>query len=110
MGVPFEIDHIIPLSEQGATSLDNLCLSCPACNRYKTNKQTAIDPVTGQSAALYHPRRQMWSEHFSWNADGLRIIGKTPSGRATIETLHINRPVLVQLRAYWKTLGLHLPE
>lgn len=110
MGIPFEIDHIIPLSEHGATIFDNLCLSCPTCNRYKANKRMAIDVVTGHLAALFHPRKQEWGEHFSWTEGGLRIIGKTPTGRATIETLHINRPVLVQLRGYWKVLGLHPPD
>jgi len=35
MGVTFEIDHVIPRSAGGPTQLDNLCLSCPTCNRHK---------------------------------------------------------------------------
>ncbi len=39
LGVSFEGDHIIPLSAGGETSIDNLCLSSPTCNRHKTTRQ-----------------------------------------------------------------------
>jgi hypothetical protein len=29
-------------------------------------------------------------EHFRWSADGLRIIGLTPVGRATVVTLRLS--------------------
>ncbi|AUX44215.1 uncharacterized protein SOCE26_056790 [Sorangium cellulosum] len=35
MGVTFEIDHVVPRCAGGATTLDNLCLCCPTCNRHK---------------------------------------------------------------------------
>lgn len=54
---PFEVDHIVPVSAEGETTLDNLCLACPTCNRYKATRQSAPDPETGQDAPLYHPRR-----------------------------------------------------
>jgi 5-methylcytosine-specific restriction endonuclease McrA len=38
MGVAFEVDHIIPRSAGGRTQLDNLCLSCPTCNRHKARR------------------------------------------------------------------------
>lgn len=110
MGISFEIDHIVPRSESGATTLANLCLSCPTCNRHKANKQIGVDPSTGDSVPLFHPRKQAWDDHFSWSNDGLRLLGTTPSGRATVHALSINRAVLVQLRSYWKALGLHPPE
>jgi len=31
----FEFEHITPRSAGGETVLENLCLSCPSCNRYK---------------------------------------------------------------------------
>lgn len=34
----FDFDHVIPLSKGGAHSVDNLCLSCPRCNRLKSSK------------------------------------------------------------------------
>lgn len=34
----YHIDHIIPLSRNGKNSIDNLCCSCPYCNRSKKDK------------------------------------------------------------------------
>lgn len=34
----FEFEHIVPLSAGGATAFENLCLSCPMCNRYKSDR------------------------------------------------------------------------
>ena len=43
LGVSFEVDHIIPQSAGGETSIDNLCLSCPTCNRHKAARQFWCD-------------------------------------------------------------------
>ncbi|WNZ24154.1 mitochondrial large ribosomal subunit protein uL30m [Leptolyngbya sp. NK1-12] len=32
-----------------------------------------------------------WSEHFAWSEDTTLIIGLTPIGRATVQTLRLNR-------------------
>ena len=97
----FEIDRIVPVSAGGTTTLDNLCLTCPACNRFKAARQTAIDPDTARVVSLYHPRRDAWSAHFAWSGDRQRILGVTPTGRATAEALRMNRPQLVNLRRIW---------
>jgi hypothetical protein len=109
MGVTFEIDHIIPQSAGGETALENLCLCCPTCNRHKAARLTAFDPDSGQEVPLFHPRRQIWEEHFAWSEDKARVIGLTAVGRATVEALRMNRPQMVMLRRYWVALGLH-PE
>lgn len=31
----FEIEHIVPRSAGSVTAVENLCLACPTCNRYK---------------------------------------------------------------------------
>ncbi|MCX6029064.1 MAG: HNH endonuclease signature motif containing protein [Chloroflexi bacterium] len=105
----FEIDHIVPVSAGSQTTLENLCLSCPACNRFKAARQTAIAPDTGRAVGLYHPRRHEWSMHFMWSDDRLRILGITPTGRATAEALRMNRPQLVNLRRLWAKMGV-FPE
>jgi hypothetical protein len=110
MGVTFEVEHIIPESADGTTSQDNLCLSCPTCNRHKGARLIAQDPISGDDVSLFHPLKQNWDEHFSWSNDGTQIIGLTPTGRATVEALRINRPVIVQLRRYWVALDLHPPD
>lgn len=104
----FEIDHIVPTSAGGATQRNNLCLTCPACNRYKGARQSGPDPETGESAPLYHPRRQEWSEHFAWSTGSLQIEGRTSTGRATVAALHMNRPQALRLRGVWAKIG-YLP-
>ena len=106
----FEFEHIIPRSAGGETTLENLCLSCPSCNRYKTNRQQIVDRVTEQTIPLFHPQLQVWKEHFNWNDDASEIVGITDVGRATIDTLKMNRPQLVRVRKLWVKLGEHPPE
>jgi hypothetical protein len=110
MGVPFEVDHIMPRSAGGRTQLDNLCLSCPTCNRHKARRLSAPDPVSGRAVTLFHPKQDVWPHHFAWSADGAHIIGWTPTGRATVEALRFNRSAIVQLRHYWRMTGVQFGE
>ncbi len=107
MGVIFEIDHIIPLAEGGKTQEENLCLCCPTCNRYKAANIAAIDPLTQKLCSLFHSVLDHWDDHFYWSNDFSLLLGKTETGRATIDLLRMNRPILVELRKYWKELGKH---
>lgn len=109
LGIALEVDHIQPLVAGGKTELDNLCLACPTCNRHKAIRVNAIDPASGQEVPLFHPLRDKWPDHFVWSGDRASVIGLTPTGQATISALQMNRPVIVQVRRYWATLGLHLP-
>ena len=47
-----------------------------------------------------NPRKQRWSDHFRWIADGTKISGRTPSGRATVIALQLNNRVAVTVRRY----------
>jgi hypothetical protein len=58
---------------------------------------------------LYHPRQQRWQEHFAWNEDFTLIVGITPTGRTTVETLKLNREGLVNLRQVLYAMGEHPP-
>lgn len=40
---PFSIEHIIPKSQGGETTLDNLAFSCQGCNNHKYNKIEGYD-------------------------------------------------------------------
>lgn len=104
----FEVDHIVPVSAGGETTLDNLCLACPTCNRHKSARQSVSDPETDQVVLLYHPRQQKWSTHFAWDENRTLIIGLTPTGRATVEALQMNRPQMVHLRKLWLKIGYSL--
>jgi hypothetical protein len=110
MGVTFEVEHVIPRSAGGKTEADNLCLSCPTCNRHKAARLIALDPTSGEEVSLYHPHRQVWSRHFTWSEDGTQVIGLTAVSRATIIALRMNRLQIVQLRRYWVAMGLHPPD
>src|SRR5687767_6197893 len=79
-----EVEHIVPLAKGGLNDESNLWLSCPICNRHKSDRVAAIDPETGEEVSLFNPRTQNWSDRFAWSADGLRILGITTSGRATV--------------------------
>lgn len=106
----FEIEHIIPRAAGGQTVFTNLCLSCPTCNRYKAQHQAAPDPLTAQLTPLFHAHLQVWQEHFAWNEDGTALIGLTPTGRATIAALKMNRPPLIRVRQLWIKMGEHPPR
>lgn len=105
----FSAEHIIPLDKGGPTTLDNLALSYQGCNGHKYNKIEGYDPVTQTMTGLYHPRQQGWSEHFAWSSDGSLVVGLTPTGRATVEELKLNRPSVINLRRVLFTLNLHPP-
>ena len=105
----FSVEHILPHVQGGATTLDNLALACQGCNNHKYDNVAAPDPVSGQVVPLYHPRRDRWDMHFAWSDDFTLMIGITPTGRATVETLHLNRDGVVNLRRLLYTIGQHPP-
>lgn len=108
--IPFTIDHITPLSCGGVTSLGNLALACFHCNRRKSNKTEVVDKTTGESIALFNPRKMQWLEHFQWSDDFLTIVPLTDTGRITIHTLDLNRKRLQLIRAEDTSVSRHPPE
>ena len=48
IGMPFEVEHIIPELLGGASDETNLGLACPRCNRYKGAQLGAIDQLSGE--------------------------------------------------------------
>src|SRR6184192_315757 len=63
----FQIDHAIAQKHSGNTALDNLALCCIRCNLYKGPNIAGLDPITGALTPLFHPRQNIWAEHFTWN-------------------------------------------
>ncbi len=110
VGTPMEIDHLIPQSLGGLTEEANLWLACSLCNDHKGDRIAALDPLTDEIVRLFDPRHQVWQEHFAWTADGSRINGQTPIGRATVVALSLNRPSLVKARQAWVAVGWHPPN
>jgi hypothetical protein len=86
-----------------------LAWSCQGCNNRKYTSVEALDPVSGETAPLYHPRRQRWHEHFAWNENYTVVLGLTPTGRATVEKLQLNRAGVVNLRHVLHRIDAHPP-
>lgn len=107
---PFAIEHIIPVVTGGKTILSNLAFSCQGCNGHKYTHTAALDPVTRKIVPLFHPRRQKWNDHFTWNNNFTLIIGQTPVGRVTVELMQLNREGCVNIRRAVYTLGEHPPH
>lgn len=95
VGASFTVDHIIPQALGGSDDINNLCLACWDCNRIKHTHITGIDPLSGKRVALFDPNNQLWTDHFAWEEGGRLIVGLTSEGRATIDQLQLNRPILI---------------
>ncbi len=106
---PFSIEHIHPVSRGGSSEEDNLAFSCMGCNLVKGVRTDALDPVTGQLLALFHPRRDRWDEHFGWSEDFLEVEARTATGRVTILALDLNRRKLQNLRRALIAIEEHPP-
>lgn len=103
------VDHVIPLRLGGETVLENLTLCCYRCNEFKGDRVRAIDSESAVAVALYNPSLESWHKHFGWSDDGLRILGKTVNGRATVDALRLNNEWIVSARRIWIAAGLHPP-
>lgn len=110
IGIPLQIDHIIPVAAGGTSEPDNLWLACPLCNNYKGTQTHALDPMSKKLIPLFNPRTQTWHEHFVWSDDNSEIIGLTPIGRATVDALKLNRPFMLRARRRWVRAGWHPPK
>jgi len=92
----FHVEHIVPRQHGGSDALDNLALACNRCNAYKGPNLTAIDSDSRKIVELFHPRQDVWKDHFMAR-DG-EIVGLTPRGRATVQLLNMNALHRVELR------------
>jgi len=101
----FHVDHVVPSAKGGRTFLRNLALACVSCSLRKEARQSACDPETGRQFRLFNPRRHHWDDHFCW--EGVRLIGLTGTGRATISALEMNRPLILAIRYEEAKRGRH---
>lgn len=107
---PFVVEHIIPKSKGGQSTAENAALSCQGCNNHKYNKTDGIDALTGNTANIFNPRKQIWSDHFAWSDDGIEIIALSSAGRVTLKALRLNRQELQNLRFLLVEAGKHPPK
>lgn len=73
-------------------------LPCLASIAIHTKGQniSGIDPQSGLLTPLFHPRKDVWSNHFEWS--GARLVAKNDVGRVTLYVLNINDPVRIEHR------------
>jgi hypothetical protein len=50
-----------------------------------------------------------WHAHFRWTDDGTEIVGLSPTGRATVVALKLNRAPLRRARRRWVRADWHPP-
>lgn len=103
----FHVDHVVPRAVGGRTEENNLALACVSCSLRKWARETATDPDSGEDVPLFSPRTHVWGEHFRWEEE--RVVPLTPTGRATVAALAMNRPVIVAIRHEEAILGRHPP-
>jgi len=103
---PFEVEHIIPLAQEGQDDESNLVLACRACNLHKAAHLTGRDETTQSAVRLFHPRQDHWEEHFQVATETGAIDGFTPVGRATVMRLQMNSLIQISARRQWMRLGL----
>jgi hypothetical protein len=107
-GATFHVEHVVPRSRGGDSTLSNLAWACPGRNLHKADRIEAADPESGTVVALFHPRLDRWGDHSRWNE--YLVVPVTACGRATVATLGLNHPRRVQIRRAEAVFGLFPPE
>ena len=92
----FHVDHITPVASDGTTVAENLALACVSCSLRKGAKEFVVVENSTRKIRLFHPRKDIWKEHFEW--DGAFLIGKTEEGKVTVDLLQLNRRLIVEIR------------
>lgn len=92
----FHVEHVIAQQHRGTDELDNLALACLLCNLLKGTNLTSRDPDSDQLTRLFHPRSDIWEDHFE--IQGSHIRGLTDVGRTTVWLLEMNGEERVALR------------
>jgi len=100
----FHVEHIVARQHGGGDDPGNLCLACPDCNRHKGPNLASIDPQTRELTPLFDPRKYSWDQHFVLQE--ARIVGLTPTGRATVRLLNMNEEDRVDMRSELLAAGL----
>jgi hypothetical protein len=104
----FEIDHVIAQKHGGPTAESNLAWACYNCNSYKGPNIAGWISESGQVVRLFHPRTDVWADHFEWH--GPLLVGRTDIGNATIQVLMINHADAVEVRRWLIASGVRLPS
>jgi hypothetical protein len=83
-----QVEHIIAEKHNGLTEESNLAFACTFCNRAKGTDIGSIALATGAYTRFFHPRADLWSDHFALR--GTCIEPLTPIGEVTARLLQFN--------------------
>lgn len=92
----FHVEHIQAQQHGADDSPENLVLACPDCNCYKGPNLSTLDSQAGTVIRLFHPRTEVWKEHFELR--GALIVGRTDVGAATARLLQMNTEERIHVR------------
>jgi hypothetical protein len=84
------VDHVISEKHGGRTISENLALSCSLCNQAKGSDVASVDE-SEVVVRLFHPRRDLWGEHFRMVTETGEIVGLSAVGQVTVRLLQMNR-------------------
>ena len=93
----FHVEHIQAQQHGADDSPENFALACPDCNRYKGPNLSTLDSQAGRVIRLFHPRTDVWEEHFE--LQGALIAGRTDIGVATARLLQMNTEERIHVRS-----------
>jgi HNH endonuclease len=102
-----EVEHIVPVARGGEDAAANWALSCRACNLHKATHVRGSDPESNTVVRLFHPREDLWEDHFQIDPKSGEIVGRTPIGRATAVRLALNSEAQIAARRQWIRLGIY---
>jgi len=107
-GATFHIEHVIPRVRGGTSELGNLALACPSCNLHKADRVNSDPDHAPEAIALFHPRTDVWSDHFEW--DEYQLVAKSDVGQLTIQLFRLNHERRIKIRQAEQMFGLFPPQ
>ena len=97
------VDHIVSRKHGGPSDIENLAYACVICNRSKGSDVASIDGRSGEIVRLFHPRKDLWADHFQLDGGSIRALSDV--GSATAALLKFNAPERLAERRLLQALG-----
>ena len=96
------VDHIVSRKHGGLSDIENLAYACVICNRSKGSDVASINGRSGEIVRLFHPRQDLWADHFQLDGCSIRAISDV--GTATAALLRFNAPERLAERSLLQSL------
>jgi hypothetical protein len=98
-----EVDHVVSEKHGGPTVVENLAYACLVCNRNQGSDLGSILVPGGDLIRFFHPRTDVWSDHFS--LDGVVIKPLTAIGQVTERIFRFNAIERLMEREALRAIG-----